>query len=64
MILGVCARLMEEHPDCPVVTIHDSILTTPRWVEVVTKVIHEEFARLGITPTLHVEDYGVKKAAA
>ena len=52
MIEGVCGRLMDEHPDCPVVTVHDSILTTPGWVETVSATIKDEFAHLGIHPTL------------
>ena len=55
MIEGVCGRLMVEHPDCPLVTIHDSIMTTPDWVETVRATIMAEFGRIGIQPTLHVE---------
>ncbi|MCG3147935.1 MAG: hypothetical protein PCFJNLEI_01376 [Verrucomicrobiae bacterium] len=55
MIEGVCGRLMRTHPDCPLVTIHDSIMTTPAWVEIVRGAILEEFDRIGIQPTLHVE---------
>jgi hypothetical protein len=55
MIEGVCGRLMREHPDCPLVTIHDSIMTTAAWVEVVRDAILIEFGKIGIRPTLHVE---------
>lgn len=55
MIEAVCGRLMREHPNCPLVTIHDSVLTTSAWVEVVRQAIVEEFGRMGIHPTLHVE---------
>lgn len=55
MIDGVCGRLAKEHPDCPLVTVHDSIMTTSPWVETVKNIILEEFARLGIRPNLHIE---------
>jgi hypothetical protein len=53
----VCRRLVEEFPITPVLTIHDSILTTPYHAETALRVMREEFARLGIRPTLRVEDY-------
>lgn len=34
-IHGVCRSLMEEHPRVPVVTIHDSVMTTPGYVSLV-----------------------------
>lgn len=55
VIEGVCGRLMREHPDCPLVTIHDAILTTPEWVDEVRRTMLEEFAKIGIHPTLRVE---------
>ena len=57
-IYRVCGRIMKEKPDLFVATIHDSILTTPDNVEYVEAVIREEFARLGVTPTLRRESYG------
>jgi hypothetical protein len=55
VIEGVCGRLMREHPDCPLVTIHDAILTTPEWVDEVRRTMLEEFAKIGIHPTLREE---------
>ena len=55
MIGGVCKRLMTDHPDIPVITIHDSILTTAEHVETVERLIREEFQRYGLTPTLKRE---------
>jgi len=55
MIEGVCGRLMREHPDCPLVTIHDSIMTPQEWVEIVRATISDEFSRIEIRPTLHIE---------
>lgn len=54
MINGVCRRIMEERPDAFVLTIHDSILTTPEYVEAVQEIIRQEFRRLGLNPTLKI----------
>lgn len=64
VINGVCRRLMVEMPDAPVYTIHDSILTTRPFVEPIRQIIFEEFARLGLAPTLHEKDYGTLKGKA
>ena len=53
----ICRRLMNEKPQLPIFTIHDSILTVPDGVEDVRHVILEEFAKLGIVPTLKEECY-------
>ena len=53
----VCGRLMTELPQAPVFTIHDSILTTRRYVDRVEATLREEFTRLGLSPTLHSECY-------
>lgn len=58
LINRVCRRLMAEWPVAPIFTIHDSILTTPEFVKPVQNTILEEFALLGLTPTLHVTNYG------
>jgi hypothetical protein len=55
MIGRVCGRLAKHHGDIGVVTIHDSILCPLRHVATVQRIIIEEFGRMGITPTLHVE---------
>jgi hypothetical protein len=54
----VCGRILKERPDAPVFTIHDSVLTTPDSVGYVRSVILDEFARLGVTPSLKEERYG------
>ena len=64
IINGVCRRLMVEMQDAPVYTIHDSVLTTRPFVEPIRQIMIEEFARLGLTPTLHEKDYGTLKAKA
>jgi hypothetical protein len=57
MIDGVCGRLMRECPDMPVLTIHDSIVTTPEFEDVARDIIQQEFRTVGLTPTLHTESY-------
>lgn len=52
----ICRRLMVEHPDVPVWTIHDSLLTTPPYRAVVEDMMREEFGRLGLSPTLHFKE--------
>jgi hypothetical protein len=51
----VCRRLMDEHPEMPIITIHDCIGTTKEWVARVESVVMEEFAKLGVNPTLDVK---------
>ena len=58
IINRVCRRLMHEHPTAPIFTIHDSVLTIPAYQDSVVSVIREEFAKLGLSPSLHVEQYG------
>jgi hypothetical protein len=52
MIRGVCGRLLKDHPEVPLLTIHDSVLTTPRHAEMVHDLMMQEFARLGVAPTI------------
>ena len=54
---GICNRIKVEQPDIPLVTIHDSLLTTPAHVDYVETVARSEFARLGVSPTFHRERY-------
>jgi hypothetical protein len=55
MIHKVCRRLMLEHPAVPVITLHDSIMTTPENVELVRSVMAEEFERVGLHPKFKLE---------
>lgn len=55
VINTVCRRLMNELHEAPVLTIHDCLLTTPSYVDAITGVMWEEFARLGLSPKLHVK---------
>jgi hypothetical protein len=58
VINTVCRRLMNEIPDAPVFTIHDSILTTNEFADEVQQIMSEEFQGLGLSPKLHRKDYG------
>jgi hypothetical protein len=58
IINTVCRRIMTEMPETPVYTIHDSILTTRPFVDPIRGIMFEEFAELGLVPTLHEVDYG------
>ncbi len=58
IIHGVCRRMFEESPEAPVLTIHDSLLTTADWMCQVEEIMNEEFLRLGVRPTLTVKGYG------
>ena len=57
MIPIICGRLLRERPKVTVITIHDSILTTPEHDEYVKGVILDEFEKLGVVPPLKVERY-------
>jgi hypothetical protein len=57
IINRICRRLMGEAPDIPVITIHDMLLTTPKNLDHVERVVREEYARVGLVPTLNNEDY-------
>ena len=52
IIQTVCRRLMLDHPDIPVLTIHDSILTTPEHHSTVAEFIRQAFAAVGLLVTL------------
>ncbi len=62
MIEGVCGSLMEQNLKIPLVTIHDSITTTPEFVPVVRAAIEEEFHKLGIDPTVKVKGNAIETA--
>jgi hypothetical protein len=47
-----CGRLMRARPDLPVYTVHDCVFTVPDGVPAVRGVLLDEFARLGVEPTL------------
>jgi hypothetical protein len=61
IINTVCRRLMNEMPEAPVFTIHDSILTTEPFVDDIQAIMKGEFSHLGLSPSFHIEDYSVKR---
>lgn len=54
------AKLMKEYPYIPVLTIHDSILTTPEHVTSVKGLMQMTFHDLGIRAQLEVTAYGTE----
>jgi hypothetical protein len=64
MIDTVCYRFATEFADVPIITVHDSILTTAEHVELVCRVIREEFAKAGISPTIKTTSYAPAAVAA
>jgi hypothetical protein len=64
LVIGqVCGRLALHHPDIPVITIHDSLMTIPEHVPTVVRIMEEEFLRIGLTPKIKVDAPPVLKAA-
>ncbi len=57
MINRVARRCMAELPGVCVATIHDSVLTTPDGVGPVRRMMTQEFRRVGLDPTIRVDDY-------
>lgn len=55
VINNVCGRLMRDYPHVPILTIHDSVMTTPEHVGCVQDVMLEQFERVGLRPQLTVE---------
>jgi hypothetical protein len=52
MIRGVCAELMERHPEEALLSIHDALLAPPSGVEDVIQVIRQLWGRVGASPAL------------
>jgi len=57
IITKICGRIMREHPDAFIGTIHDSILTTPEHVSTIKKIMSEEFEKIGLSPTIRIDRY-------
>lgn len=55
MFAKVIPRLLQENPQMPVFTLHDSILTTPHYSGYVQGVIQEEFRKLDIKAKVRIE---------
>jgi hypothetical protein len=55
IINGVAQRVMVELPQAPLFTIHDSILTTEEFCLPIVAIMRQQFARIGVSPTVHVD---------
>jgi hypothetical protein len=53
----VVARLLNDYPEIPVVTLHDCVFTTAGNESAVERVMREEFEELGVNPQLHIETF-------
>jgi hypothetical protein len=51
-------RCMEDFPETFIATIHDSILTTPKAAGSIRAIMMQEFAGVGLAPTIRIEDLG------
>ncbi len=54
MIRGVCGSLMRDHPEIPILTVHDSILTTSDYTELVMERIGDVWETTGRRPKLKI----------
>jgi hypothetical protein len=57
IINRIARRCMGELPGVCVVTVHDSVLTTPDGIDPVGTVMTQEFRRVGLDPTIRAEHY-------
>ena len=48
----ICCRIEAERPRIFLGTIHDALVTTPDQADYVSRVMMEEFAKVGVTPTI------------
>jgi len=57
MIQGVCKRLSQTHPTAPLLTIHDSIMTTENYASLIRSAMIDEFKRFGVQPQIRIDSY-------
>ena len=55
VIGGVANRCMVELPYAFVATVHDSVLTTEKYAKIIQGFMMEEFAKVGLDPTINAE---------
>ena len=55
MFTKVVPRLLQENPQMPIFTLHDSILTTPHYGQYVQEVMLDEFKKLDIDAKVRIE---------
>lgn len=56
VINDACEVMRVQHPDVPILTIHDSILTIPEHTDLVAGVLRAAFNRRGVDPQIERED--------
>lgn len=56
VIDDACEVMRLQHPDVPILTIHDAILTTPEHVGLVKDVLRAAFNRRGVNPRIKPDD--------
>jgi hypothetical protein len=54
VILGACGDLLRDHPDFPVLSIHDALLTPARHVWDVALALRRPWESLGVKPSLKI----------
>ena len=55
VILGVCDRVRRELPQCPLISVHDSLMTTAEYLPTIERFMHEAFVGFEAQPSFHVE---------
>jgi hypothetical protein len=55
MLEQLCGRLLSDHPEIEVITVHDSLLVQKRYAGLVKYLIQEEWAHLGLNPTIKIK---------
>lgn len=55
MIQEVCGWLRENHPDLPILTIHDAILAPPDRLPIVCEAIRTTWGKLGVEPAMKIK---------
>jgi hypothetical protein len=54
MIRGVCWVMMQDHPDIPVLTIHDAIMVAESALPIACSAIEQVWARAGAIPKVKI----------
>jgi hypothetical protein len=55
---NICEKIAAEYPEAPIFTVHDSIVTTPKYLEIVKQIMQQVLTeRIGYPPVLTVEKW-------
>ncbi len=55
IINGVCERLREDHPEIPVVTVHDSLMVPDEDIPIVQAILHDHFSQFALPPSFKIK---------